>query len=78
MQSLSKFVAVAGAASRRKATELIRAGRVRNIYQEVILRHAASIRAGRPMTGEDGLHNLRLVAAAHRSAAAGGRPIPVT
>lgn len=29
MQSLSKFVAVAGAASRRKAAELIRAGRVR-------------------------------------------------
>jgi len=55
----------------------IRAGRVHNIYQEVILRHAASIRAGRPLTGEDGLHNLRLVAAAYRSAAAGGRPIPI-
>jgi 1,5-anhydro-D-fructose reductase (1,5-anhydro-D-mannitol-forming) len=56
----------------------IRAGRVRNIYQEVILRHAASIRAGRPMTGEDGLHNLRLVAAAHKSATADGRPIPIS
>ncbi len=55
----------------------LRPGRVRNIYQEVILRHAASIRAGRPLTGEDGLRNLRLVAAAHRSAAAGGRPIPI-
>lgn len=56
----------------------IPAGRVRNIYQEVILRHAASIRAGRPMNGEDGLHNLRLVAAAHRSASAGGRPVTVS
>lgn len=55
----------------------LRPGPVRNIYQEVILRHAASIRAGRPTTGEDGLHNLRLVAAAHRSAAAGGRPLPI-
>jgi predicted dehydrogenase len=60
------------------APRLLRPGRVRNIYQEVILRHAASIRAGRPMTGEDGLRNLRLVAAAHRSAAAGGRPISLS
>jgi predicted dehydrogenase len=53
------------------------AGRVKNIYQQVILGHAAAIRSGHRLTGEDGLHNLALVEAAYRSARQGGRAIPV-
>ncbi|MGQ9671660.1 MAG: Gfo/Idh/MocA family protein [Candidatus Aminicenantales bacterium] len=48
-----------------------------NIYQKVIQAHAESIRGDRRrMTGEDGIHNLRLVLNAYRSAASGGREIP--
>ncbi len=48
-----------------------------NIYQAVIREHAASILAGRPLTGEDGLRNVRLCAAAHRSARQGGQTVAV-
>ncbi len=44
-----------------------------NIYQELIEDHAESILSGRPLTGEDGLRNLRLCLAAHRSAQSGGK-----
>jgi predicted dehydrogenase len=58
--------------------EAIRPGRIENIYQRVILNHAASIRSGQRLTGEDGVHNLKLVLAAYKSAAEGGREIRVT
>jgi predicted dehydrogenase len=51
--------------------------RIDNIYQRVILDHASAIRSGRRLTGEDGVHNLRLVLAVYRSAAAGGREIRI-
>jgi len=48
---------------------------VTNIYQAVIEDHAGSILRGTPMTGEDGLRNLRLILAVHESAASGGARI---
>ncbi len=48
-----------------------------NIYQQVIAEHAASIIDDRPQTGEDGLHNVLLCEAAHRSAQTGGTLIEI-
>ena len=48
-----------------------------NIYQGVITEHAASVRSGRPLTGEEGLHNVVLCEAAHRSAQRGGKSVVV-
>jgi len=59
------------------SSEAVRPGRIENIYQRVILNHAASIRSGRRLTGEEGVHNLRLVLAAYKSAASGAREIRV-
>jgi len=59
------------------ASEAVRPGLIENIYQKVILNHAASIRSGRRLTGEDGVHNLKLVLAAYKSAAEGSREIRV-
>jgi len=39
-----------------------------NIYQAVIDEHAESILTGKPLSGEDGWHNVLLCEAAHRSA----------
>jgi predicted dehydrogenase len=39
-----------------------------NIYQEIIADHAVSILNNQPMNGKDGLHNVLLCEAAHRSA----------
>jgi 1,5-anhydro-D-fructose reductase (1,5-anhydro-D-mannitol-forming) len=52
-------------------------GDVTNIYQQVILGHAAAIRSGERLTGEDGFHNLELVEAAYRSAAQGGKAVVI-
>jgi len=48
-----------------------------NIYQGVIVEHAASVLNGKPMTGEDGLHNVLLCEAAHTSASKGGKTVVV-
>jgi 1,5-anhydro-D-fructose reductase (1,5-anhydro-D-mannitol-forming) len=48
-----------------------------NIYQAVIDEHAESILAGKPRDGEDGLHNVLLCEAAHRSASQGGCNIEI-
>jgi 1,5-anhydro-D-fructose reductase (1,5-anhydro-D-mannitol-forming) len=57
--------------------EVLRLANVRNIYQQIVLEHAQSIRSGRRLTGEDGLDNLRLVLAAYRSAEHDGKEIRV-
>ena len=46
---------------------------VKNIYRQVVLQHAESIRTGERLTGEDAYHNLQLVLAAYRSADANGK-----
>ena len=43
-----------------------------NIYQAVIDEHADSILTGKPLSGEEGLHNVLLCEAAHQSAVQGG------
>jgi predicted dehydrogenase len=48
-----------------------------NIYQGVIAEHAASVLAGAPLSGEDGLHNVLLCEAAHASARRGGKTVVV-
>lgn len=50
---------------------------VKNIYQAVILEHAQSILSGKPMDGSDAVHNLELVAAAHKSAQANGKIVRI-
>jgi predicted dehydrogenase len=55
----------------------VRVGGRKNIYQQVIRRHALSIRRGPRMTGEDGFRNLKLVLAAYESAGNGGREIAI-
>lgn len=59
------------------AARKVRVGDVTNIYQQVILGHAAAIRSGHRLTGEDGLHNLALVEAAYQSAAQGGKAVVI-
>ena len=49
-----------------------------NIYQAVIDEHAESILSGKPLNGEDGLHNVLLCEAVHRSAARGGAVVEVS
>ena len=49
----------------------------KNIYQTLITKHAASIRANTPDDGSDGLRNLKLCALAHQSAQDLGRKISV-
>lgn len=46
-----------------------------NIYGKVIEEHARSILEGNPLSGEDGLWNLRLINAAHESATRNGEKI---
>ncbi|MDR2115540.1 MAG: hypothetical protein LBP87_04085, partial [Planctomycetaceae bacterium] len=43
-----------------------------NIYQKIIDSHAMSVLTGKPLNGEEGLHNVLLCEAAHRSAKQGG------
>ncbi len=50
---------------------------IRNIYQEVIKAHAGSILKGEPLSGAEALHNLKLILAAHASAAKGGKEITI-
>ncbi len=50
---------------------------IENIYARQIGEHAHSILAGIPLDGSDGLHNLRLVQAAHDSARNGGSAVAV-
>ena len=46
-----------------------------NIYQTLIEEHAKSVLNGRRLTGENGLRNLELCAASHKSARSGGKVI---
>lgn len=48
---------------------------VKNIYQSVIAEHAQSIISGEADDGSEGAHNLRLILAAHDSAAQNGKKV---
>ncbi len=60
-----------------KKVELVKPGKIQNIYQTLIEGHAASIQAGKPLDASGAIHNLALCAAAHASAKKGGRIIAV-
>jgi predicted dehydrogenase len=50
---------------------------VQNIYSALIEGHAKSVIAGKPLDADDAIHNLALCAAAHQSAANGGKIVTV-
>ena len=53
-------------------------GKVQNIYQALIIKHAKSVITKRPLNAVDGLRNLELCDAAHKSARKGGCKISLT
>ena len=53
----------------------VQPGKIRNIYQVLVERHAKSVAAAKPLTLDDAIHNLELCAAAHKSAQGGGKLI---
>ncbi len=62
---------------RFKSQEDVRPEKIQNIYQAVIIKHAASVLGRVPLEGCDAVHNLKLIAAAHESARSGGKIIEV-
>ena len=60
-----------------KGVKQLNPKKIRNIYQELIQHHAESVLKGEPLTGEDGLRNLKLCVACHESAAKGGKVIVI-
>lgn len=59
------------------AQKSLKPAKIKNIYQEVINHHAESILNGKPLSGGDALHNLKLCYAAHKSAQNNGALIEV-
>ena len=55
----------------------VRPGKVQNLYQTLIDRHAQSVKTGKPLTADDAVHNLALCAAVHASAKAIGTLVDV-
>ena len=55
----------------------VRPAKIQNIYQTLIEGHAKSILDGKPLTGDDAVHNLALCAACHASAQKGGKLVAV-
>jgi len=47
--------------------------KIQNIYQTLIEAHAKSVQDGKPLTGDDAVHNLELCMIAHKSAKNGGK-----
>ena len=56
-----------------KKVEAVKPGKIQNIYSTLIENHAKSILAKKPLNADDAIHNLALCAAAHESAAKGGK-----
>ena len=56
-----------------RKVETVKPGRIQNIYSTLIENHAKSILAKKPLNADDAIHNLALCAAAHESAAKGGK-----
>ncbi len=60
-----------------KTQKKLTAGKIQNIYQALITKHAKSVITKRPLCGCDGLRNLELCEASHRSARHNGRKISI-
>ena len=56
-----------------KKVEAVKPGKIQNIYSTLIENHAKSILEKKPLNADDAIHNLALCAAAHESAAKGGK-----
>ena len=61
-----------------KTVTKVAPAKIQNIYQALIEGHAKSVLAGKPLTGDDAVHNLALCAAAHASAVRGGKAVAVS
>ena len=48
-----------------------------NIYQSLIEHHAESVIAGRAINAEEGVRNLKLCEASHKSAKSGGKAVKI-
>ena len=59
------------------AQEALEPAEIKNMYQQVITHHAESVLNGSQLLGGDGVHNLKLCAAAHKSAQNNGLTIEV-
>ena len=55
----------------------VQPGKIQNIYQCVIEKHADSVLKKKPLDARDGLHNLEICLAAYQSAAEGGKIIEI-
>ncbi len=62
---------------RFSSQENIQPEKIQNIYQSVVIKHAASVLNHAPLCGCDAVHNLKLIAAAHESANCCGKIIEV-
>ena len=60
-----------------KKVAAVKPAKIQNIYQTLIEGHAKSVAAGKPLTGDDAIHNLALCAACHESARKGGKVVSV-
>ena len=60
-----------------KKVAAVKPAKIQNIYQTLIEGHAKSVAAGKPLTGDDAIHNLALCAACHESARKGGKVVTV-
>jgi len=60
-----------------KEASVVAPEKIRNIYQTLIEKHAASVQDGKAINAEDAVHNLALCAAAHKSAQTAGKIISV-
>jgi len=60
-----------------KKVVAVKPAKIQNIYQTLIEGHAKSVAAGKPLDAEAAIRNLRLCAACHASAKAGGKIVAV-
>ena len=60
-----------------KTQKKLAPGKVQNIYQALITKHAKSVLTKRPLNAVDGLRNLELCDAAHKSARSNGKKISI-
>ena len=60
-----------------RKVQSVHPAKIQNIYQTLIEGHAKSILDGKPLTGDDAVHNLALCAACHASAQKGGKLVSV-
>jgi predicted dehydrogenase len=60
-----------------KNVSVVKPKSIQNIYSALIEGHAKSVIAGKPLDADGAIHNLALCAAAHQSAANGGKIVTV-